>query len=396
MRIGLSTSVIQRGRSGIGQAVLALARGFAAAPGEHQFVLYVLEEDLPLFAFARETMQLIPVSERFRPAVRNILWHQRVLPQLARAHQLDVLHVPSYRRMLWPRPCALVATVHDLAPFRIARKYDPLRMFYGRVVARELARRQDRIIAISETTARDLKTFFGTPEQRINVVHNGLDHERFSPAPPALARAVAGQRFGLKPPYLLYVARLEHPGKNHLRLITAFNEFKKETPSQIQLVLAGADWHGASAIHEAVAQSPFKRDIRSLGFISDDDLPKVYRGAEAAVYPSLYEGFGLPALEAMACGCPVLSSNRGALPEVVGDAGLLVDPEDATALKTQLTRIATDEVLRERLRWAGLERAKQFDWSETATRTLEVYRQAISQVKNQRTDYGFSQRLSHP
>ena len=122
----------------------------------------------------------------------------------------------------------------------------------------------------------------------------------------------------------------------------------------------------------------------------------VYRGAEAVVYPSLYEGFGLPALEAMACGCPVLSSNRGALPEVVGDAGLLVDPEDGPALKTQLARIATDEVLRERLRAAGLQRARQFDWSETATRTLEVYRQAISQVKSQRPDYALSQGLSHP
>src|SRR5262245_53202799 len=102
MKIGFSTSVIQRGRTGIAQAVFSLLRSFAARPGEHHFILYVLEEDLPLFEFARETMQLVPVAERFRPPVRNILWHQRVLPHLARTHHLDVLHVPSYRRMLWP------------------------------------------------------------------------------------------------------------------------------------------------------------------------------------------------------------------------------------------------------------------------------------------------------
>ena len=393
MKIGLSTSVIQRGKTGIAQAVLALARSFAARPGEHQFVLYVLEEDRPLFAFARETMQIRPVAEKYRPPLRNILWHQRTLPRLAKEDRLDVLHVPSYRRLLWPQPCALVATVHDLAPFRVQKKYDVFRMFYGRVVARVLARRQHRIIAISQTTAQDLKRFFGLKDRQITVIHNGLDHDRFSPAPTGIARAVAEQQFNLRQPYLLYVARLEHPGKNHVRLITAFAQFKTETRSPAQLVFAGGDWHGAEAIHQAIAQSPFRQDIRCLGFVSDEDLPRLYRGAESVIYPSLYEGFGLPALEAMACGCPVLCSNRGALPEVAGDAAVLVDPEDTEALASQMKRLATDEVLRERLRTAGIARAKQFDWNETAARTLEVYRQAVNEVREPAA-YPLSHKLS--
>src|SRR5436190_678719 len=133
MRIGLSTSVIDRGRTGIARYVLSLARAYANSGTRHQFLLYVLEEDLSLFDFLRPSMQLVPVPERFRPPLKNILWHQQTLPQLARIHQLDVLHVPSYRRMLWRRPCALVATIHDLAPFHVSNKYDWKRMFYGRV-----------------------------------------------------------------------------------------------------------------------------------------------------------------------------------------------------------------------------------------------------------------------
>src|SRR5882724_8608681 len=158
MKIGLSTSVIQRGRSGVAQYVLALVRAFLPHTGEHEFTLFVLEEDLPLFEFAAPHLRLVPVPERFRPPMRDILWHQTALPQLARAHGLDVLHVPSYRRMLRARPCALVATIHDLAPFRFPGKYDWTRMLYGRVVARRLAHYQDEIIAVSKATADDIHT----------------------------------------------------------------------------------------------------------------------------------------------------------------------------------------------------------------------------------------------
>ena len=142
MNVGLSTSVIQRGRSGVAQYVFALVQALSRQAARHDLTLFVLEDDLPLFDFARDSAKIVPVPERFRPPVNDILWHQMFLPSLARAHQLDVLHVPSYRRMLWPRPCPLVTTIHDLAAFHVAGKYDWKRMFYGRVVARWLARRR--------------------------------------------------------------------------------------------------------------------------------------------------------------------------------------------------------------------------------------------------------------
>lgn len=376
MRIGISTSVIQRGKSGVGQHVLALVRAFLPSAAQHQFMLFVLEEDRPLFDFVGDAMQIVPVSESVRPAVKNILWHQSVLPRLARELQLDVLHVPSYRRMLWPRPCALVATIHDLAPFRLPKKYDPLRMLYGRVVVRQLAQRQHEIVAVSRDTANDIQRFFHVPAARVTVVPNGLDHARFTPEGRAEAAARIAQRHGIHPPFFLYVSRLEHPAKNHARLIAAFNRFKTAAPSPWQLVLAGSDWHGAEVIHDLVRRSPFAPDIRLLGFVPDAEIPTWYRAAAVCVYPSLFEGFGLPPLEAMACGCPVLASRLGAVGEVCADAAALLEPENIDDIAAQLARVADDEPLRDRLRSAGLARAREFDWQRTAAATLEIYARA--------------------
>ena len=376
MKIGLSTSVIQRGRSGVGQYVLALVRALLPEAGRHEFTLFVLEEARPLFSFAESAMRIVPVPERFRAPVADIGWHQAALPRLARRLGLDVLHVPSYRRMLWRRPCGLVATIHDLAPFHLRNKYDPARMFYGRVVARRLAQRQSRIIAVSEATARDLDRFFRVPRSRVAVVPNGLDHGRFRPGSAAEAKAALASRHGVSGPFFLYVARLEHPAKNHVRLIEAFGRFKAETRSPWRLVLGGSDWHGAGAIHAAAASSPFAADIIRSGFVSGDELPEWYRAADAFVYPSLFEGFGLPPVEAMACGCPVISSGAGALAEVIGGAAIVIDPHDIAGMAGALARLASDPAERDRLRLAGLARARLFDWKLNAAATLRVYAEA--------------------
>jgi hypothetical protein len=166
MRIGFSTSVIQRGRTGIAQYVWALLRAFLGDTGPHEFVLFVLEEDAPLFDFVGDRMKLVLVPEQHRPALKNILWHQTVLPALVHELKLDVLHVPSYRRLLWRRPCPLVATIHDLAPFHVAGKYDLARMLYGRFIVRRLAHRQSEIIAIHQNTADDIFRFFPCAQAR--------------------------------------------------------------------------------------------------------------------------------------------------------------------------------------------------------------------------------------
>ncbi|HEY3755928.1 MAG TPA: glycosyltransferase family 1 protein [Opitutaceae bacterium] len=376
MKIAISTSVIARGKSGVGQYVLSLVRGLMPAAQSHDFTLFTLEEDLPLFAFAAGAMRVEPVAERHRPALSNIRWHQTEFARWLRRERFDLAHVPSYRRLLWRQPCALVATIHDLAPFRLAGKYDPLRMFYGRVVARRLARRQHEIIAVSQMTADDVKQFFQIPSERVAVVPNGIDHSQFKPGEVEASRRRVCDPRGLKAPFFLYVARLEHPAKNHVRLVTAFNQFKARTGLPWRLVLGGTDWHGAEEIHKAVEHSPYRGHIVRLGFVPDRDLPHWYRSAEGLVFPSLYEGFGLPPIEAMACACPVLSSRRGALTEVVGDAAGVLEPEDPVQMADAMIRFAQDPAERRRLRTLGLVHAQRYDWRLAAIATLTVYERA--------------------
>jgi len=376
VKIGFSTCMIQRGKTGVAQYVFALMRAMLPHAANHEFNLFVLEEDLPLFDFAKGKMKLIPVVEKFRPAVKNVVWHQTHLPRIAKQLRLDVLHVPSYRRLVWRKPCALVGTIHDLAPFHVTGKYDWKRMIYGRVIVKRLAHRQDEIMAVSENTARDLESFFGLSRDRVSVVWNGIDHKRFQPGDVAAAKKLAMEKWKLDRPFFLYVSRLEHPAKNHVRLIEA------QTKSDWLLAFGGSDWHGAEAIHAAAKASPFAADIRLLGFVSDAELPGLYHATDVFVYPSLFEGFGFPPIEAMASGVPVISSTRGSLREVVADAALTVEPEDIGNMAAALTKMSGSADERARWRAAGFGNVKRFDWNTNAAQTLAVYERAIVRRKN--------------
>lgn len=377
MKVGLTATMVQGGRSGVAQYVFSLVREMIRAR-QVDLSVFVLEDELPLLDFAKDGCRLVPVPRAAAPPVKNILWHQFTLPKLAGDLMLDVLHVPSYRRLVRSAPCPTVGTIHDLAPFHVKGKYDLARMFYGRVVVKSLARAQKEIIAVSHCTARDIENFFGIPQCRLHVIHNGIDHDRFFPGDIEAARTWTTEKHQLTAPYFLYVSRLEHPGKNHVRLIEAFVHFKKTTGSDWQLALGGGDWHGCEAIKSAAAASPFACDIRFLGFVPDADLPNLYRAARGMVYPSLFEGFGLPPVEAMACGTPVISSTRGALEEVVADAALIVDPEDIPDITRALTALSTDSNLAESLTSKGLANAARFHWSRTAAEVTEIYRKAAS------------------
>jgi glycosyltransferase involved in cell wall biosynthesis len=172
-------------------------------------------------------------------------------------------------------------------------------------------------------------------------------------------------------------------------LIHAFEQFRSSTGMPWSLVFAGSDWHGASAIREAAANSPASAAIKIIGFVSDADLPALYRKADAFIYPSLYEGFGLPPVEAMACGTPVISSDRGALQEVVLNAALIVDPEDVKSMCEQMVTLATNPARARELRQAGLQRAAAFDWNRTARETLHVYARARAGI-SKRVQVGVS------
>lgn len=370
IRVALSASVIQGGRSGVASYLFGLLDGLAAVEAPVQVILLGLAADRPHFERWLGRCEWAPVAEAWRPAVRNVLWHQTALRGVLRRVRADVLHVPSYRRIAWRPPVPQVVTIHDCAAFAVRGKYDAARMLFGRRVVPRLARQAEAVITVSAATADDVARHLGLRRAGLRVIWNGIDHARFRPAAPA-ALAEFRARRGLARPYLLYVARLEHPGKNHVRLIAAFEELARARPDlPHELVLAGADWHGAEVIRARVESSPLRGRIRLAGFVDTADLPFWYGGAAAMVYPSLFEGFGLPPVEAMACGCPVVCSARGSLGEVVGAAARIVDPESPAAIAHGL-----GEVLAAPAPWveSGLRRAALFSWDAMARATAAVY-----------------------
>jgi glycosyltransferase involved in cell wall biosynthesis len=282
------------------------------------------------------------------------------------------------RRLAWSYGVPSVGTVHDFSQLHVPQKYDAARMFYIMRVLPGMMRRLTRVISVSESTRRDLESFARIPGESIRVIYNGADLKRFAPRSRAEARAGLPAGLNIPERYVLYIARLEHPGKNHVRLLEAFAALKRTTDLPHKLVLVGGRWNGAEVIEARVKELNLGNEVVFPGFLPNEAIPALYAAADAFAFPSLFEGFGIPVLEAMASGTPVCAANASSLPEVVGDAGLLFDPKDVTAMADCLARLLTDKALRERLIAAGIERAARFTWDEAAEATLAELQAAVA------------------
>jgi len=377
MKVLLSAGMIQGGRSGVGRYVIALSEALVREQPGVDLHVAGLDADRGLFPWL-PAARWISIPASMAGGVANLWWHQMSLNGVLRRLKLDLVHIPSYRRMLWHCALPQVATIHDCAPFILRDKYDFARGFFGRVVVPAIARRVQRVIAVSETTAKDVVHFMRVPAANVTAVPNGIDHQLFQP-PAAAAVAAFRQRNQLQQPFFLYVARLEHPAKNHLRLIRAFEAVASSGGFSGQLVLPGAPWHGSEVIARAVAASPFRGRIRLTGFVDNAELPLWYAAAEALVFPSLMEGFGLPLLEAQACGTRIACADATSLPEVAGPAGMLFDGRDESSIAAAMTRLATmDATERRRLEQAGTAWAARFTWSAHAAAAARIYRTTLA------------------
>lgn len=367
------------GQSGIGYYVRSLIPHLAdllTSPGE-RLVVFGNERELAAYANCLdERVEQHRVPPLFdRPAL-SAAWYLTQAGNYARSLDADVVLYPAVqRRCAVYCPLPSVAVVHDLGQLKLANKYDPLRMAYFKRVMMPLMRRASHPVAISQATKRDMVEALGIPETRITVVTNGVDNERFHPLSPtdsAIGRALAAYR--LQQPYLLYPARLEHPAKNHLGLLEGFAQSRlRETH---QLAFAGADWGARERIEATIDRLGLREAVRLLGFVEDEHLPALYAAADAVVMAGLTEGFGLPVLEALACGTPVCAAQAGALPEVAGPHAIYFDPYDSAAIAAALERGVEDEQWRARIRDDGPAWAAARGWRHTAEGLLEVCRRA--------------------
>ena len=375
LRIGVACFASDGGRSGIGQYLVNVVRRLPVLAPSDEFVRFAPRRDAGLWEGLEPRVTVEYVADRFDSPVPSLLWHAAMLPRQVRAHRCDVVFLPAGNRRLGVAYGApSVATVHDLSQLHVPQKYDAARMVYATRVLPALIGRQDRVVTVSSSTRADVIERTRITPDRVSVVPNGVDLSRYTTRNTAAAARVTA-RLGLDQPYLLYVARLEHPGKNHVTLLEAFAQLKASGVPH-KLVLAGPRWSGAEAIDAAVARLGLAGRVVFTGFVDGDDLPGLYLGAAGFVFPSLYEGFGIPLLEAMASGTPCAVANVSSLPEVAGDAALLFDPHDPDDIAQAMHRLLTDDVLRARLRARGLKRCAEFTWERSAQGVLDACRSA--------------------
>ncbi len=363
------------GPRGIFNYLSNLAEGLNASPRITLSALRFVKSSLSLSE--RDVAISLPSPSPFFLSLRNLTLSVTPLgsPLL---NGVDLLHITTWGANYTPlllsrrlRGIEVIATVHD-----IGNALHPDLYHYGSLERsvllcslRQLARSGCAVIAVSESTKRDLVHYTGISEDRVFVVPEGVD-DLFRPVAYAVARNFLRENYGVGNEYALYVGS-SHPRKNLRRLLEAFGSAKSDGLPW-DLLLVGVSPDDLVAMPEANAD-----DVRALGYVPREHLPFFFAACEAFVFPSLYEGFGLPVLEAMACGAPVIASNRSSLPELVGDAGLLVDPYDVGCLSESLMRLHRDEGLRTALRRRGVERARLFSWDKTVEGTLRVYEKCL-------------------
>lgn len=375
MRIAVLPFGCDGGRSGIGRYARSLLEQWARDPQGHHWMVFVHRADLPGLVPDPGSLDLRPLPSWWpRQPLLEVAWYQALRGLLA-PFRPDVAFLPAgNRRLPVALPCPAVATVHDFASLHVPGKYDRARMLYIRRVLPWLMDRQDLLLTPSEATRQDVIRFTRVPAHRVRVTPLGVDHGFFGPGARRQVPALRG-RLGLDAPYLLYVSRIEHPGKNHVRLIEAFEALAGEDFPH-HLVLAGPDWFRAEEVHLRARSSPWSDRIHLLGAFPGQDLPALYAGADLAVFPSLYEGFGLPVLEAMACGTPVACSRVSSLPEVAGEAAEYFDPLDARSIARTLAETLRNPSRMQQMIRQGRERAAGFRWEATADRTREALEEA--------------------
>ena len=308
-----------------------------------------------------------------RPIVR-ILWEQFALPIALRRWRADLLHAPAYVAPL-SSPCPSVVTFHDLSFYLLPSAFNRQNRMYLQTFSRWAARRARRFIAVSESTRRDLVRLLGVSPDDVDVIYNGVD-EQFHPEPDVRRVERFRQEKGLPERFVFSLGTLE-PRKNLTGLLRAYAEARRQGVTEPLVVAGGRGW-GDEPILRLVDELGVRPFVRLAGFVSTDEQPLWYNAATLFAYPSRYEGFGLPVAEAMACGTPVVASNRSSLPEVVGDAGILADPDDSSALASALAKVLHDDALRHELSARGLDRSRRFTWDAAARATLQTYRTALT------------------
>ena len=357
---------------GIGTYVRNLLRHLSRLDRETEYVLLCRAEDCPTVETLGENFRAV-----VEPSPAYSVREQFRVPIDLRREGIDLFHAPHY--VLPPlTPCRSVVTIHDCIHLRFPQ-YLPNKLgyAYARASLWFATHRSNRILTVSEASKRDILRYFRVPDGKIDVIYNAID-ERVGEPPTADEVSRVRERFQLNDPFILYAGNIK-PHKNLERLIEAFHMLRRGGLEHVKLLIIGDEISKYATLRRAVHRYKLHKYVRFFGFVPDRTLAVLYRLASVFVFPSLYEGFGLPPLEAMANGTPVITSNVSSLPEVVGDAALLVDPYEPEAIAAAMRRVLTEPALAADLRARGLDRAAAFSWERSVRRVREIYEEVLAE-----------------
>ncbi|NDJ76575.1 MAG: glycosyltransferase family 4 protein [Chloroflexi bacterium] len=378
MKIGVDYTAAYEQGAGIGRYVRELVRALAAQDQQTPYRLFVAgaaQNGLPPVPGPNFSWHPTRITPRWFARI----WYRLRLPLPVESFigQVKLYHATDFTLPPTLPGVRTLLTVHDLSFVRAPETATPvLKAYLDKVVPRSV-RRAFHVLADSQATKDDLVELYGTPPEKITVLLSGVNAE-FLPVKDATARKAVRERYGIpEKPYVFSIGTVQ-PRKNYTRLIRALAALGPPY-DDVQLVIAGGRGWLESPIYQTVKDYHLSERVHFIGFAREEDLPALYSGAACMAYPSLYEGFGFPVLEAMACGTPVITSTLSSMPEVAGDAALLVDPYDMSAIADALERLLSDQTLCMNLVQRGLAQAGQFTWQRTAQHLQDIYRWVLEQ-----------------
>jgi glycosyltransferase involved in cell wall biosynthesis len=372
MRIGIDATALPPQPVGAGYYIINLVRALSQLKTEHQFVVFAQRDRRALFEISEESrLEWVSVSDK-NPAIR-LIWEQVAFPGLVRRHRVDLLHSLHYTRP-FKLPCKSVVTFHDMTFFLFPRLHRRAKGLFFPLAIRYSAAAADAIIADSENTRQDAIRLLGVSPQRIFSVPLGVG-ERFHRITDPTVLAQVRKKYNLPEHFILYVGLVE-PRKNLSLLVKSYKNLGDQGISHPLVIVGRLGWMYQSVLEE-IENSGLQNRVQFTGYIPIQDLPIVYNLADVFVYPSIYEGFGLPPLEAMACGTPVITTAVSSIPEHVGEAGILVPPDDIGAVSEAIKAVLSDKVLKKQLMKKGPKQASHFTWERTARETLQVYQKLL-------------------
>ena len=355
--------------TGIGRTLIETVKELTKLDDTNKYIICTNYDNEELrYTKFKSNVKIITYKISRNSSIRNLIFNSLIFPFFALRERVDLVYIPNFALILFTfKP--IVSVIHDMIEFKVDEKFSWPRMVYRKNIVPRMAKISRKIITVSNNSKKDILELCGVDEAKIEVIYDAVSNE-FDKYPEKTSKSNSN--------YILYVGTVDFPGKNVHGVIKAFELFKNKSDIDLKLIICGMPGKGFEHIEQMIKESVAKKDILYKGYVTDEELVGIYKNAKCFLFMSFYEGFGLPVLEAMKMGVPVITSNCSSLPEVAGNAAILCDPADILSISEAIEKIITDDKVRNNLVEMGHQNIKRFSWESSAQKTLNVFKSVLN------------------